>query len=377
MSNLKFELNQNSTHINNLKRCTKCVLPETFPFIEFDELGVCNYCRNYKPIQASNSLDDLRRLTASYKGNSNKNDCIVPFSGGRDSTYALHIVKTELGLNPIAFTYDWGMATDLAYRNAEKVCKKLGVENVIIKANVTKKRENIRKNIVAWLKNPTLGMIPLFMAGDKYFFYYCHKLKKERGIQLNIWGINRLENTDFKTGFAGIRPKFDKKTIYSLSITNQLRLFGFVATNVIHTPDYINSSILDSLGSFASRYIAPKKDYFHLFDYYRWDENEVNDLIIREYNYELATDSPSTWRIGDGTAAFYNYIYYTVAGFSEYDTFRSNQIREGMLDRETALGLVGEENILRYESIKWYLDLLNLDIVEVVKIINSIPKLYK
>ena len=32
----------------NLKRCTKCILPETMPFIEFDEKGVCNYCNNYK-----------------------------------------------------------------------------------------------------------------------------------------------------------------------------------------------------------------------------------------------------------------------------------------------------------------------------------------
>ena len=53
-------------------------------------------------------------------------------------------------------------------------------------------------------------MIPLFMAGDKYF-YYCNLIKKQTDIDLNIWGINNLENTDFKTGFAGIEPRFDKK----------------------------------------------------------------------------------------------------------------------------------------------------------------------
>lgn len=45
-------------------------------------------------------------------------------------------------------------------------------------------------------------------------------------------------------------------------------------------------------------------------------------------------DTNTTWRIGDGTAAFYNYVYYTVAGFTEHDTFRSNQIREGQMTRE-------------------------------------------
>ena len=74
--------------------------------------------------------------------------------------------------------------------------------------------------------------------------------------------------------------------------------------------------------------------------------------------------------------AFYNYIYYTVAGFSEYDTFRSNQIREGMLDREKALQLVNAENIPRYESIKWYLEIIGLDFSDVIRKINNIRKLY-
>ncbi|MEG2640805.1 MAG: 7-cyano-7-deazaguanine synthase [Bacilli bacterium] len=375
MTNLETEYSKNSNGIKYLKRCTKCVLPETFPFIEFDEEGVCNYCRNHKPMKVSSSFDNLIKLVEPYRRN-NKIDCIVPFSGGRDSTLALHIIKKELKLNPVAFTYDWGMATDLAYRNADKVCKKLGVENITVKANIARKRENIRKNITAWLKNPELGMIPLFMAGDKWFFYYCNQLKKDLDVKLNIWGVNRLENTDFKTGFAGLRPEFEKKTIYSINLQNQLKLFGYVTKNVLKSPGYINNSIFDSLGSFASRYISPKKDYFHLFDYYKWDENELNDLLINEYDYELAPDSPSTWRIGDGTAAFYNYIYYTVAGFSEYDTFRSNQIREGMISREEAIKLLEKENFPRFESIKWYLDTINLDYDNVMKIINNIPKLY-
>ena len=53
-------------------------------------------------------------------------------------------------------------------------------------------------------------MIPLFMAGDK-FYYYSYKVKKQLGIDLEIFGINKLENTDFKTGFSGIKPAFDKK----------------------------------------------------------------------------------------------------------------------------------------------------------------------
>jgi len=370
-------LENNEDQIDKLKRCTKCLLPETFPYIEFNHNGVCNYCDNYRLKNQPKSLDDLKKLVEPYRRKDNKPDCIVPFSGGRDSTYTLHIVKEVLGLNPIAFTYDWGMVTDLARRNIAKVCGKLGVENIIVSADIRWKRENIRKNIQAWLKSPSLGMIPLFMAGDKYFFYHCERLKKQTGIDLNIWGINDLENTEFKTGFAGLPPKFDKKMIYSLSMMSQIRLFGFVGKNFLKSPGYINQSVFDSLGSFASRYMIPKQDYYHIFDYYRWDEDEVNELIKNEYKWEAAIDTESTWRVGDGTASFYNYIYYTVAGFSENDTFRSNQIREGMLDRESAMKLVKEDNKARYETLRWYLEILDLDFEEVIRSINNIPKLYK
>jgi glutamine---fructose-6-phosphate transaminase (isomerizing) len=368
------EFNHNA--ISKLKRCTKCLLPETFPFILYDQNGVCNYCTNYKPKMHAKGLDELKDLVNPYRHRDKTPDCIVPFSGGRDSTFALHIIKKELGLNPIAFTYDWGMVTDLARRNIARVCGKLGVENIIVSADIRWKRENIRKNILAWLKNPDLGMIPLFMAGDKYFFYYCNKVKKQNGIDLNIWGINPLENTEFKTGFAGLAPEFDKKRIYSISFLKQINLFWKIAQNIFKSPGYLNQSVLDSLGSFAARYIVPKRDYYHMFDYYKWNEKGINDLIINEYSWETAIDTTSTWRIGDGTASFYNYIYYTVAGFSEIDTFRSNQIREGMLSRDEALTLIYEENQPRYETLRWYLEIIGLDFEYVIRNINNIPKLY-
>ena len=80
-----------------------------------------------------------------------------------------------------------------------------------------------------------------------------------------------------------------------------------------------------------------------------------NQSNFQNYDWEIAVDTNSTWRIGDGTAAFYNYVYYTMAGFSEYDTFRSNQIREDKF-QETRLNLRKEENKPRYENIRWYLD---------------------
>ena len=93
--------------------------------------------------------------------------------------------------------------------------------------------------------------------------------------------------------------------------------------------------------------------------------------MLKIYDWEKSIDTKSTWRIGDGAAAFYNYIYYTMAGFSEHDTFRSNQIRESDITRDEALKLVKIESKPRYENIKWFLKILNLDFKDTINIINS------
>jgi len=106
-----------------------------------------------------------------------------------------------------------------------------------------------------------------------------------------------------------------------------------------------------------------------------WNEDEVNKIIIGEYDFELSPDSPSTWRIGDGTAPFYNYIYMTAGGFTEFDTFRSNQIREEQITREQALEFILVENRPRVEGLRWYLEAIGLDFDSTISRINQLDKL--
>ena len=65
-----------------------------------------------------------------------------------------------------------------------------------------------------------------------------------------------------------------------------------------------------------------------------------------------------------------------MAGFNEYETFRSNQIREGAISRERALALLDEESVPRLQSIQEYCRTIGIDFDEAMKVINSIPKLY-
>ena len=360
-----------------LRRCTKCVLPDSMPFIGFDEHGVCSYCRNHLRIRTRGD-DELEDIIGPHRRNDGKPDCVVGISGGRDSMYGLHYVKTVLKLNPVAFTYDWGMVTDLARRNVSRICGKLGIEHILVSADIDQKREFIRKNVDAWLRLPSLGAVPLFMAGDKAYFHHLNKVRKQLSTPLGILCENLLERTDFKSGFAGVRPAIvDDVRAYTLKPQSKLQMMRYYGSQFLKNPAYLNSSLLDSALAFVYFYVI-KRSYTNLYGYVPWNEDTVNRTLIDEYGFELAPDTECTWRIGDGTAPFYNYIYHTVAGFSEHDTLRSNQVREGVITRDEALERIDRENQPRFQSIQWYLDVLRIErsLEDVIAAINSIPKLY-
>jgi glutamine---fructose-6-phosphate transaminase (isomerizing) len=358
-----------------LRRCTRCILPETMPFIRFDSEGVCNYCLKYKPRNQPKPKEELFQLLEPYRRQHGP-DCIVPFSGGRDSCYGLHLIVNELEMKPITYTYDWGMVTDLARRNISRMCGELGVENIIVAADITKKRENIAKNLKSWLKSPHLGMVSILTAGDKHFFRHVETVKRQTGINLNLWGASPLEVTHFKSGFLGVPPDFEEEQVYISSTAKQLRYQRLRLKAMMDSPGYFNSSLWDTLSGEYYRSMTAKTDYFHIFNYWLWEERLV-DQTLAMYDWEKAPDTSTTWRIGDGTAAFYNYIYYVVAGFTEHDTFRSNQIREGQITRQEALVRVADENRPRYPNVKWYLDAIGMDFTDTISVINKIPRLYR
>jgi glucosamine--fructose-6-phosphate aminotransferase (isomerizing) len=151
-----------------------------------------------------------------------------------------------------------------------------------------------------------------------------------------------------------------------------LRYFG---RNYLTNPAYVNESLKDTWNAFWQTFVV-KDDFLYLFHYLPWREDEIVGTIRREYDWEVETDTTTTWRIGDGTAAFYNYIYQTVAGFTEDDCMLSNMVREGHIDRAEALRRSTEYAQPRWRSIREYAQLIGFSAEEALQIINAMPKLY-
>ena len=119
--------------------CSVCVLPESFPGITFNNDGICNFCQEarnemtpserFKLLQEEMSL----AIETRRKFNQNDYDCIVAYSGGKDSTYTLKLLVEKYRLRCLAVTLNNGFMSEQARENCEVITSTLGVDYLVIK----------------------------------------------------------------------------------------------------------------------------------------------------------------------------------------------------------------------------------------------------
>jgi hypothetical protein len=122
-----------------MKRCPRCALPASFPGIQFHDDGVCNYCIYHgvfaERLQSfrEHLKDEFESVVAQAKLKRNAHHCILCYSGGKDSTFLLHMLKTKYDLNVLAYTMDNGFLSPQAFRNIAKVVECLDVDHVVVR----------------------------------------------------------------------------------------------------------------------------------------------------------------------------------------------------------------------------------------------------
>lgn len=121
-----------------MRRCTHCILPETFPGVQFDDEGICQYCRRVPDIE-ERTAQKARLRTRFEELVSQVRDrpgyhCLMSWSGGKDSTYTLWLLKEQYDLRVLAFTFDNGFVSLTALKNMREVAENLKVDHVIVKS---------------------------------------------------------------------------------------------------------------------------------------------------------------------------------------------------------------------------------------------------
>ncbi len=120
-----------------LTYCRKCVMPDTKPDLHLDADGVCNACRSYEQrtqVDWQSRQSELLSILEKYRRKDGSNwDCIVPVSGGKDSTYQV-VKMLQFGLNPLCVTATTCHLTAVGRKNIENI-KQLGVDYVEMSPN--------------------------------------------------------------------------------------------------------------------------------------------------------------------------------------------------------------------------------------------------
>ncbi|MEK7623219.1 MAG: N-acetyl sugar amidotransferase, partial [Patescibacteria group bacterium] len=175
-----------------LRRCSRCVMPETQEIISFDANGVCSTCRNVaikqEKIDWDKKKQEFLEILEKYRGKY-LYDCIVPFSGGKDSSYTVYSLVKDYGLRPLVVSFDHHLLRPTVLSDREKVIKKLGVEFLSIRTNwqLIKKMMRValeRKGDILWYQHTGIFSWPMH-AAIKF------------NVPLVIWGEPSAEYTSY------------------------------------------------------------------------------------------------------------------------------------------------------------------------------------
>ena len=144
-----------------LNRCNKCGIPETYETVEFNENRICNICtqKDFKDtkIDWNSRKNILNDIIDEYKDKYDY-DCLVPFSGGKDSTFTLWYIVKELNLKPLVVQFNHGFMRKVLNENNTRTFKKLGVDVISFTPN--------------WKVVKRLMLESLIRKGD--FCWHCH-----------------------------------------------------------------------------------------------------------------------------------------------------------------------------------------------------------
>lgn len=207
-----------------MKYCKRCILPDTRPGLDFRSDGLCSACANF---DERNFIDWKNRevlfdeVVTYAKQNSNGYDCLIPVSGGKDSTWQT-IVCLEHGLNPLCVTWKTPGRTEIGQRNLDNLIS-LGVDH--IDYQISPKVE--KKFMLKALNKFGSTAIPMHMA----LFNIPLKIALSFGIPLVVWG----ENSAFEYGDAS-----EERMGFKLD-SNWLKRYG--VTHGTTTKDWISDNL--------------------------------------------------------------------------------------------------------------------------------------
>lgn len=360
-----------SNNVNTIKRCTRCGLPETYETIEFDEFGVCNICRQQEFKQGKVDWEARKRmfeeLVAEFRGKYDY-DCIVPFSGGKDSTFTLYYLVKEYKLKPLVVQFNHGFMRPTLLANNERTFKMLGTDVISFMPN--------------WKVVKRLMREALIRKGD--FCWHCHTgifsypmhVAIKFNVPLVLWG----EPSSEYTAYYDYRDN-------EVETVDETRFNRFVNLGI--TAEDIKGMIekdfdLDPRDLLPYTY-PPLRDLKRLRyqsvclgSYIPWDTKRQSQMIMDELGWQgdwvegMPPDLYTYEKIECQMQGVRDYLKFLKRGYSRVTQMTALDIRNGLMNKDEADLLISEWEGKKPPSLELFLEYLEMSEGEFNDIVSKL-----
>ena len=312
--------------------CTHCIYPDTKPDLFFDEEGVCSACRSFESrstVDWDERSAEFKKLVAHYRSLDGKNyDCIVPVSGGKDSTYQV-IRLLEMDVRPLCVTATTDSLTDIGRRNIENI-KRLGVDYLEMTTNPVVRHKINRFCLteigdISWPEHVVIFTVPVRFAA-------------KLGVPLIVWGENSQHEYGGPATAADSRT-LDRRWLEEFGGLLGLRVSDMKGVDGITERDLIAYTYPSDAELKESGVTGLFLGYFVPWDGFQ------NAMIAQANGFEtypsLVEGSLANYENLDNyQTGIHDYFKYLKFGFGRATDIACNHIRRGRMRRDDALRMV-------------------------------------
>ncbi len=343
-----------------MKKCVKCNLPETYETIEFNNDGVCNIClqKTFRDevIDWRERKNQLTELVEKYRGRYDY-DCIVPFSGGKDSTFTLLYLMKEYNLKPLVVQFNHGFMRPNLLRNNERTFKNLGVDVISFTPNwqVVKRlmlESLVRKGDFCWHCHTGIFSYPMQIAikykvplvfwgepSSEYTAYYDYKDNDIEHVDEDRFNrfINLGISSDDMKGMISDDFDLDPRDLipYCYPERRELRKLSYMSV---------------CLGSYIPWNV--KKQSKIIVDELGWQGDKVEGMPDGMYTYE---------KIECYMQGVRDYIKYLKRGYSRVTQMTALDVRNNLMSTEEAKEIIKRYEGKKPKTLKIFLEYLGLN----------------
>ncbi|MCG8405726.1 MAG: N-acetyl sugar amidotransferase [Phycisphaerales bacterium] len=343
-------------------------MPETAETLSYDSQGVCSVCRQVEFKQDEIDWEarqaDLDRLIEAYRGKY-QYDCIVPFSGGKDSTFTLWYLMKEKGLRPLVVRFDHGFMRPTLLENNIRTFRTLGVDVITFTPN--------------WQVVRKLMFESLRRRGD--FCWHCHTgifaypmwVALEKQVPLIFWGEPSAEYASFYS--------YDEEEEVDEERFNLLVNLGINAEDMLGMLDETVSDYPVTARDLQPFTSPPAADLARmgvrsvpLGSFIPWDVRKQVDVIKRELGWQgdEVEGVPPQFdyeKIECFMQGVRDYVKHLKRGFGRTAHLTSIDVRNGRMSRKEALKLTEEYDGKRPAALDVFLDYLGINEAEFMDIV--------